>query len=127
MHVSRYRLDLLLGLFGSIVLGLASKFYNGPLENWVNDSFSSIFYEMCWAFLVAFVWPALTLIQIAVGVFVLTCGLEILQLWHPPFLEAIRATLLGRLILGTTFVATDFLYYGVGCVVAGLCLYRLKR
>ena len=40
--------------------------------------------------------------------FVVTCVLDVLQLWHPMFLENVRATFLGNAILGTTFVLWDF-------------------
>lgn len=51
------------------------------------------------------------------GVFVATCAVEVLQLWKAPFLEAMRATLLGRLILGNTFNWVDFPAYILGSSV----------
>jgi hypothetical protein len=36
-------------------------------------------------------------------VLVATCLLEFLQLWHPPLLEAVRSTFIGRTVLGTSF------------------------
>ena len=56
---------------------------------------------------------------IAAGVVLVTCGLEFLQLWHPPWLQAIRSTFLGASLLGTSFSWWDFPAYvvgaGVGC------------
>jgi hypothetical protein len=63
---------------------------------------------------------------VAVWVFLATAFLEILQLWHPPFLEAIRSTLMGRLLLGTTFVFSDFIYYAIGCILSGWIFTVLK-
>ncbi|MBE9036881.1 DUF2809 domain-containing protein [aff. Roholtiella sp. LEGE 12411] len=66
-------------------------------------------------------------IQIPLWVFVITCILEFLQLWHPRLLEEIRATLIGKWLLGTTFVWWDFPYYALGCVLGWLWLRQLQR
>jgi hypothetical protein len=50
-----------------------------------------------------------------------------LQLWHPPFLTAIRATFIGKLLLGTTFAWWDFPHYLLGCVLGWLWLQQLQR
>lgn len=117
-------------VFGIVIalipIGLASKFYQGPLQFWVNNSFSSIFYEMFWIFLAALIWPRLPPGWVAFWVFVVTSVLEFLQLWKPPFLQAIRSTLIGRLLLGNSFVWGDFLYYVLGCAVGWLILRTLK-
>jgi hypothetical protein len=52
-----------------------------------------------------------------VAVFAVTCALEVLQLWHPAPLEAVRGTFLGRTLLGTTFVWWDFPHYALGCAL----------
>ncbi|KKD38246.1 MAG: DUF2809 domain-containing protein [Limnoraphis robusta] len=113
-------------LIALIPIGLVSKFYQGPLQFWVNNSFSSIFYELFWIFLVVFIQPRLSPGWVAFWVFIVTAVLEFMQLWKPPFLQAIRATLMGRLLLGTTFVWGDFLYYVLGCVVGWLILRGLR-
>ncbi|MEH2192618.1 MAG: DUF2809 domain-containing protein [Nostoc sp.] len=59
--------------------------------------------------------------------FVITCILEFLQLLHPPLLNEIRATLVGKLLLGTTFVWWDFPHYGLGCVLGCLWLRQLQK
>ncbi|MCJ8281394.1 MAG: DUF2809 domain-containing protein, partial [Rivularia sp. ALOHA_DT_140] len=54
---------------------------------------------------------------IAFGVCIASCGFDFLQFWKPPFLEAARKTLPGRLVLGNTFVWADFPIYFVGSFV----------
>ncbi|MBU1162313.1 MAG: DUF2809 domain-containing protein [Proteobacteria bacterium] len=58
--------------------------------------------------------------KIPVRVFLITCGLEFLQLWHPWFLENIRSYFLGRALIGTTFAWWDFPHYAIGCVIGGI-------
>lgn len=109
-----YRLALLASILVIVPLGLATKFYRGPGQEWLNNSFGGIPYEIFFVLLVVFIWPQLSALRAALAVCLATCLLEFLQLWHPPFLEAIRATLLGRLLLGNTFQWSDIPYYFIG-------------
>ena len=63
--------------------------------------------------------------KVAITVFLGTNALEIRQLWHPPFLEAIRAMFLGRTLIGTTFVPWGLLHDAVGRAVAALLVRAL--
>ncbi len=124
--MKQYRLILLGSLFTLIPMGLYSKFYQGLFQNWVNNSLGGVFYVMFWIALVLWLKPDVNPKWSAVWVFIMTAFLECLQLWHPPILEAIRSTLMGRLLLGTTFVPSDFLYYGIGCGLSGWILSKIK-
>jgi len=61
------------------------------------------------------------------GVFIVTCLLECLQLWHPPFLEVLRSGFIGRTIIGTSFVWSDFIYYVLGCLAGWFWLERIRK
>jgi hypothetical protein len=63
-------------------------------------------------------------VKIAVGVFVVTYMLEVLQLWHAVFLEKIRSTLVGMAIIGTCFVWWQFPHYVLGSLI-GLVWMRM--
>ncbi|NES07656.1 MAG: DUF2809 domain-containing protein [Okeania sp. SIO2F4] len=121
--MKKYRIIILICLIFTVILGLATKFYEGIFSEWLNNSFSSIFYEAFWIFLVIFIRPQLPPGLVAFLVFLVTSLLEFLQLWKPPFLQAIRATLIGRLLLGNTFVWWDFLYYILGCTLTWIFLH----
>jgi len=110
------------------LLGLLLKFYKGPGHEWLNDGGATLFYEILWcvcAFL--FFRSRKAVMLIPIWVFIITCILEVLQLWHPPFLEAMRANLIGRLILGTSFVWSDFPHYALGSFLGWLWLRQLRR
>lgn len=120
--LTRLRLYAFIGLFFVIPLGLGSKMYSGPAAAWVDGYSGDIFYELAWMFLIAGLWPRLFksrqgIKQLALGIFAMTSCFEFLQLWQPAWLQAWRATLAGKLILGTTFVAWDFFYYALGCLL----------
>lgn len=123
-----HRLWIVLSLMAIIPIGLYSKFYRGWGQDWVNNSSGGIFYEIFWCLLFFFFFPAVQNVKrIPLGVFIATCTLEFLQLWHPPFLENLRSPLLGRLILGTTFAWSDFIYYVLGSLLGWLWLRTLWR
>jgi hypothetical protein len=83
-------------------------------------------YEVFWCLLVFFFWPRCqNALKIALGVFAVTCLLEVLQLWEPVFLEKIRATFLGRAIIGTDFTWWQFPYYALGSLIGWLLLRTL--
>ena len=56
---------------------------------------------------------------------VVTCALEVLQLWHPWFLEKVRSTFLGKALIGTTFVWWDFPHYFLGSLIGWVWLKRI--
>jgi hypothetical protein len=125
--MNQYRWWLLLSLAFIVPFGLATKFYPGVGQAWLNDAFGGIPYEIFWMLAIALIWPQLRPGKIAVIVFTTTCWLEFLQLWQPGWLQGVRATLPGRLVLGNSFTWSDFPYYAIGCVVGWLWLRWLSR
>ncbi len=109
----KYRITLLISMLAIVPLGYIIRFH-GPAPEWLNDSFGSVAYEIFWILLVGFLFPQASPLWTAVGVYFATCVLEFLQLWHPPFLEAMRSTLPGRLVLGNFFTWSDFLSSFIG-------------
>lgn len=100
-------------------LGFCFKFYKGPAEFWFNNYGAGAVYEIFWC-LVVFLFVQQTRknsTKTAVGVFAVTCVLEVLQLWHPVFLDNLRGTFLGSALLGTTFAWWDFPHYALGSLI----------
>jgi len=117
------RLRLLAALALVTPLGFATKAYTGPLQHWVRYSAGGILYVAFWMLVVLLLRPRVRPVAVAAGVLVATSLLEVLQLWHPPLLEALRAHFLGRTLLGTTFSWSDFPHYVAGAGL-GLMLAR---
>ncbi|MEH2057745.1 MAG: DUF2809 domain-containing protein [Nostoc sp.] len=109
-----------------VPMGFLFKYYNGLANQWFNDYGADVLYEIFWClFAFGFFRSRAAVIQIPIWVFVITCIIEFLQLWHPPLLEEIRATLIGKLLLGTTFVWWDFPHYLLGCVLGWLWIRQI--
>lgn len=116
--MGRFRLWAALGMAVLTPVGFASRR--------VNDSLGGVFYEIFWCLAAAFAVPRWPAAGIAGAVLVATCGIEFLQLWHPPVLEWARSTFVGRTILGNFFSWDDIPYYFVGSA-AGYWWLRFLR
>lgn len=100
-------------------LGFLCKWYVGPAQNWVNNYAVGVPYELFWCLLLFLCAPRRERVApVVTGVLLATGVLEALQLWHPPLLELVRSTFLGRALLGTTFSWWDYPHYVLGCVLA---------
>ena len=117
----------LISLMVIVPIGFASKFYAGPASNWANNSLGGLFYEIFWCLLVFLLVGRPRPWLVAAVVLAVTCFLETLQLWHPPFLEFIRSFLLGRTLLGHEFAWSDFPYYFLGAGIGWLWMRCLSR
>jgi hypothetical protein len=126
--ISPLRRRVVVALAVIVPLGFALKFYDGPgrwyLNNW-GASFAYEWFFIALALLVA--GRAIPLGRIATGVCVATCALEFLQLWTPGWLEAVRATFVGRSLLGNAFSWRDLPAYPVGCLLGWWLLGRWVR
>lgn len=109
-------------------LGFLSKLYAGPGRRWFNYYGAGLLYEIFWMLIVFAFLPRKKYInKIPIWVFLITCALEVLQFWHPKFLETIRSSFIGAAFIGTTFSWLDFPHYAVGCFVGWLWLRWLNQ
>jgi glycopeptide antibiotics resistance protein len=122
--ISHYRISLLIGILIVVPVGYIVRFAE---ESYWSSTFGAIAYTPFWILLVQFLVPKLSPKWTTLGVLLMTCAIEFLQLWQPPFLQAIRATLPGRLILGNTFLWDDFPPYFVGCFLGWLLIKFLRH
>lgn len=123
----KYRLILAIAIFIIVPLGYIIRFSTIPGLEWLNDFLGGVAYEIFWILLVMFLSPRSSVVSVAVGVCLATCALEFLQLWKPPFLQAMRATLAGRLVLGNAFTWSDFINYFIGSFVGWGVVRALSR
>lgn len=124
--MSKYRLLILLALIVIIPAGFFTKFYSGPVEEWVNNSLGGVFYEVFWCLVFAFLFVRVRPFRISLLVLFMTCLLEFLQLWHPPFLEILRSNYIGRTILGNSFNWMDIPYYIFGSIIGYFVLHSIQ-
>ena len=128
MKWSTTQTKVILSLLVVTPLGFAFKFYPESGNGWFNNYGAGLLYEIFWILLAfLFFHSKKSANVIPVYVFVITCILEFLQLWHPPFLVMIRSSFLGSALIGTTFVWLDFPHYVLGCLMGWIWLRFLSR
>jgi hypothetical protein len=117
----------LLSLLLITPLGFYLKAYSGPFSFWINNSLTGVMYEIFWCLAIGLFFQRISPWKISFEVLIATCLLECSQLLHPPILEYIRASFIGRTILGTTFVWSDFIYYIIGSVIGGVWIEGIRQ
>jgi len=127
LHRTFYRHTLLGGIAIIILLGYGMRFSQGMNAPLLQDIGGSVAYQILLMLVLAFIWPRLSLLKCAVGVFFFSSALEFLQRWQSPFILGIRGTWVGRVILGTTFTWSDFPPYALGCLIGWVMLRYLRR
>lgn len=109
-----------------VPLGLWMRF-RSPGPEWLRDASGGALYVICGMLLLALLLPDLPPARLALVAFLGTCGVEFSQAWHRGWLDALRHTLAGRLVLGTTFNWSDFAPYAVGALIGWGALAGLRR
>jgi hypothetical protein len=113
------RLIFFVNLLAIVPLGYIVRFSH-ILPEYFHDAGGSIAYEIFWILLVLFIYPLANRRSTAIWVCLGSCAIELLQLYQPPWLQSLRATLPGRLVLGTSFAWSDFPAYFVGSYLGWL-------
>lgn len=120
------RLFALLLIGPVILLGLSSR-----QHRFWPDWFAAYAGDTLWALLVylllVFLFPARRPLSLALWALGFAFAVEFSQLFHPPWLDALRATTLGGLILGFSFLWSDLLCYSVGVGIGCLLDSRVNR
>ena len=102
----------------TIALGLASRYFKiVPL--FVGD----ILWATMVYFIVRFLFIHKRIRFIVIASLLFSYAIEVLQLYKAPWIENIRPTLFGRLVLGSTFNWGDMISYTVGVGLAVLVDY----
>jgi hypothetical protein len=101
----------------TIPIGLATRkqpqwFYK-PIAEYGGD----ILWATLFFFFFRFFFPAKKLGQIALYTYAFAVAIEVSQLYHAPWIDTIRVTFLGKMILGFGFLWSDIVCYGIGVLL----------
>jgi len=125
--VNRERLWLAVVLVVLVPAGFFVKLgVPGVLGRWCCLYGAAILYEVFWVVFLRLCFSRLSASACAGIVLVVTCALEVLQLWQPPSLTAIRRTIWGAALLGDTFDKWDFPHYVIGSALGGWLVYLMR-
>ena len=110
-----------------LVIGIGLLWRSGvlPLPNFIakygGDSLWALVVFLCFGF----VSPRSPTVRIGFIAVCFAWSVEFLQLYHAPWIDGIRSTRLGRVVLGTTFNSPDLIAYVMGIALGAFaeCVY----
>ena len=98
-----------------IILGLASRIRVAP--HFVHEYVGDVLYALMIFLGLGFLFPKFSSLKIAALALGFCFVIEISQLYHAPWIDAIRQMRIGGLILGFGFLWSDLVCYSVGVSV----------
>lgn len=118
------RLVYLLSAIVVLLGGLASRRYRAHLPSFVGDYAGDFLWALMLFLVVSFVLAGRPLLQRCILSLVVAFAVEFSQLYHAPWIDGIRNTTLGGLVLGFSFLWSDLVCYVVG-IAAGVLADRM--
>ena len=117
----RQRVQLAIAMALVVIAGLASRSFPFLFPATLGKYPGDALWAMMVLFGVALLKPSIPPARLALLALAITCIVELSQLYQAPWLNAIRATTAGHLVLGSNFDWLDLSSYTVG-IIAGFSL-----
>lgn len=116
MLITRKRLYYFILVIGVIILGLLSREFSNICSKWIGD----ILWGLMVFFIMGFIFRDRTTRYTAIVSIIFSIGVEVAKLYHKPWIDAFRHTMIGGLLLGHVFSWINILCYITGIVVGGI-------
>ena len=126
-HKARNRLVLSVLTIAVILLGLGVRRYGSGLPFTFAKSAGDALWTVAVYLLLAIGLPRCPAWKLGLHALVFSFVVEFSQIYHAPWIDAIRRTLPGRLILGSVFEWMDLLRYTAGAGMTVACDRALLR
>jgi hypothetical protein len=116
--MQRSRSVYLLLVGGTVLLGLASRRFRSELP-WVVGEYAGDTLWAAMAYLIAVtIWNKTTPGRLAFGALAFSLAVELSQLYEAGWINALRGTRFGGLVLGHGFLWSDLVCYAIGVAFA---------
>ncbi|MDV4151994.1 DUF2809 domain-containing protein [Clostridium sp. AL.422] len=112
-----------------MLLGLASRKYIAYLPSFIGKYAGDILWATMVYLGLAFLFNGFTIKKITVLSLIFSYGIEISQLYQGNWINEIRSTLIGALILGHGFLFSDLICYTIGIFIGILidkCTFNIR-
>ncbi|TCW57985.1 uncharacterized protein DUF2809 [Bacillus thuringiensis] len=127
MNKKRNRLLYALFTIVIIILGLSSRKLAFALPHLLNACLG----DALWALMIftgfGFLFPKIETKKLAFISLLFCYGIEVSQLYHAEWIDSIRATTLGGLVIGYGFLWSDIVAYTIGVGVGFLFEFLLRK
>ena len=108
-----------------MILGLGVRRFSVYFPNWINLYFG----DVLWALMIFFIFGLLFRTRetrwVTAGALLFSYSIEISQLYHSQWIDLLRKTRIGGLVLGYGFLWSDLVSYTVGIGVGVLIEWHL--
>lgn len=108
----------------TMLLGLGSRRFSYILPRVISNFSGDILWALMIFWIFGFIFNKFRTQNIALSALVFSFTIEISQLYHRPWLDSIRSTTLGGLVLGYGFLWSDLICYSIG-VFMGVSIEKL--
>ncbi|MDA1805573.1 ribosomal maturation YjgA family protein [Bacillus cereus group sp. BY32LC] len=127
MNTKRNRLLYAMFTILVIILGLSSRKFAFALPALLKDYLG----DALWALMIfigfGFLFPKIETKKLAFISLMFCYGIEVSQLYHAEWIDSIRATTLGGLVLGYGFLWSDLVAYTIGVGIGMFCEFMLRK
>ncbi|TPV42322.1 ribosomal maturation YjgA family protein [Bacillus dicomae] len=127
MNTKRNRLLYVTFTIIVIILGLSSRKLAFALPALLNDYLG----DALWALMIftgfGFLFPKIATKKLAFISLIFCYGIEVSQVYHAEWIDSIRATTLGGLVLGYGFLWSDLVAYTIGVGIGMFCEFMLRK
>lgn len=123
----RSRALYLLLAAATIVTGLMSRRFRDELPGFVGAYAGDVLWAAMVYLLIAAAWTRAPVRRIAAGAAIFSLAIELGQLYHAPWIDAVRRTRIGGLVLGFGFLWSDLACYALGIALAAALDRALAR
>ncbi|NYE06999.1 glycopeptide antibiotics resistance protein [Bacillus niacini] len=117
-HNNPLRPTYFIAVIITILLGLASRKYSHLLFSYLAENAGDVLWAMMVYFGFRFLFLKKSMVAAVFFSFVFSFGIEFSQLYQEDWINQIRGTILGALILGKGFLTVDLIRYTIGIVIA---------
>jgi hypothetical protein len=114
-----------------MILGLSTRRFSIYFPNWINLFLGDALWALMIFFLFGLLFRTRETRWVTVGALLFAFFIEISQLYHSQWIDSLRNTRIGGLVLGYGFLWSDLLSYtvgiGVGVLIERLMFLYIKR
>jgi len=111
----------------AVALGLATRAFRGVLPDAIGAYAGDVLWAAMVYLLIAAAWRRAPIRRVAEGAATFSLAIELSQLYHAPWIDAVRQTRLGGLVLGFGFLWSDLACYAAGIALAALLDHAIMR
>lgn len=123
MKINRNRLAYFILIIIVVIAGLASRHYAVYLPQWLGNYAGDSLWALMVFLILGFCLKKGSTIKIAFYAMIFSYAIEISQIYHAPWIDAVRKNIIGGLILGFGFQWSDLCWYTIGILIGVILEY----